>query len=82
LGFSTSEDIRKQLLHLGKLGPSLRTDGDRNAAAIRARLGSEIFSLGKLIVPTRLEEIAEYDGTNGMPVWVTISTNVYDLSGM
>lgn len=81
LGLSTGEDIRSQLLEVGDDGPALRADGDPRADAIRAQLGSKVISHGKLIMRRRLEEIAEYDGTNGMPTWVRIGTGVYDLSG-
>ncbi|KAH8196915.1 hypothetical protein TruAng_008940 [Truncatella angustata] len=52
----------------------------QDAEAIRAALGSYIHPLGKLLMPRRQEEIAEYDGEDGMPFWVTIGDTVYNLT--
>ncbi|KAI1851506.1 hypothetical protein JX265_012412 [Neoarthrinium moseri] len=80
LGYTTARRIRSRLLEVGPLGPMLRTDGDEHANKIRCEFGKSIFPLGKLVVHRRPEDIAEYDGTNGMPVWIRIGANVYDLT--
>ncbi|KAK7926597.1 cytochrome b5 [Apiospora marii] len=62
------------------LGPMLRNDGHPAADDIRGKLGQVCKKVGKLLIPRTAEQIAEYDGEEGMPMWIVIGTTVYDIT--
>ncbi|KAK8119752.1 uncharacterized protein PG998_004378 [Apiospora kogelbergensis] len=80
LGHSTAEMIRRELITLSPLGPKLREDGHPGADQIRSKLIQICPKMGKLLVPRTADEISEYDGQEGMPLWIVIGTTVYDIT--
>lgn len=58
----------------------LRSDGSGHAAQIRAEFRKSIQPIGKLLMYKRHEEIAEHNGKNGMPLWISVGTDVYDVT--
>jgi hypothetical protein len=61
-------------------GPTL-VDGHPQADTIRAEFRDILLPLGKLLEKRRPEEVAEYDGLNGAPMFVTIDVDVFDITG-
>ncbi|KAK8052303.1 hypothetical protein PG993_003688 [Apiospora rasikravindrae] len=80
MGFPTAEMIRRELITLSPLGPKLREDGHPAADQIRGELNQSGQKIGKLLLPRTVEYISEYDGRGGMPMWIIISTTVYDIT--
>ncbi|KAH8681754.1 hypothetical protein BX600DRAFT_491920 [Xylariales sp. PMI_506] len=81
LGYCTAEKICDEMLTIGPSGPMLRVKQCRNAAQIRAQFRKSILPIGKVLMERKIHEIAEYNGTNGMPTWITIGPEVFDLTG-
>ncbi|KAK8043138.1 hypothetical protein PG994_013621 [Apiospora phragmitis] len=79
-GFPTAEMIRRDLITLSPFGPKLREDEHPVADEVRGMLSQSNQKVGKLLLPRTPEEIFEYDGQGGMPMWIIISTTVYDIT--
>ncbi|ORY54357.1 uncharacterized protein BCR38DRAFT_509211, partial [Pseudomassariella vexata] len=65
---------------IGPNGPLLRTDGHEHAETIRREFGNTIHPIGKLLMRRKRQEIAEYNGENGMRRWITIGIDIYDVT--
>ncbi|KAK9771750.1 hypothetical protein SCAR479_11538 [Seiridium cardinale] len=72
--------LQSLLQNDGLLDDLLGSQVKSQASVIRARLGDEIAPIGKLLMSKRREEIAEYDGKDGMPFWLRIGNDAYDLT--
>lgn len=44
--------------------------------------GRDVSPIGRLIRPVRRQEIAERNGQNGRPLWITLGRNAFSLIGM
>ncbi|XXG95176.1 hypothetical protein Hte_001436 [Hypoxylon texense] len=73
-----TEDDYRAVVITGPQGPTLRR-GDQRAEVIRTRLNA-IKPIGKLILLRRAEEVAECNGRNGQPAWVSVGPQIYDIS--
>ncbi|KAK7996473.1 hypothetical protein PG989_004513 [Apiospora arundinis] len=80
MGYPTADMIRRELITLNTLGPKLREDGHPGADQIRGELTKSCPNIGKLLLPRTAEQISEYDGEGGMPLWIILGTTVYDIT--
>lgn len=48
---------------------------------MRQRLDRNLHPIGKLLTQRCSEEVAEYNGQNGAPLWVSIGMDIYDITG-
>lgn len=70
----------KSIIDLTSQGPML--NGDRKAQVVKSQLNAQqIGKLGKLLPQRCPEEVSECDGRDGAPLWVSIGTDVYDITG-
>ncbi|KAI0173207.1 hypothetical protein GGR52DRAFT_542267 [Hypoxylon sp. FL1284] len=74
----TTEEEYHAVVATGPQGPTL-IRGDPRAEAIRARL-SDRRPIGKLILLKRAEELAESNGRNGQPSWISLGPQIYDIT--
>lgn len=81
LGYGTADDIRRELVTVGPLGPSLLMHGHPHAVEIRGEFHHSLRPIGKLLVRKKLEVIAEHNGQHDMPLWIIIGSDVYDITG-
>lgn len=80
MGYPNADSVRRELITMTPLGPKLRIDGHPAADDMRSKLSQCCKKVGKLLVPRTAEQIAEYDGEGGMPMWIVIGTTVYDIT--
>ncbi|KAI1775814.1 hypothetical protein F4818DRAFT_415015 [Hypoxylon cercidicola] len=74
----TTESEYRAVIVTGPQGPTLAR-GDQRAELIRTRLNA-IKPIGKLILLRRAEEVAECNGQNGQPAWVSLGPDIYDIT--
>ncbi|KAI0008415.1 hypothetical protein F4779DRAFT_451025 [Xylariaceae sp. FL0662B] len=76
----TNEQYRGLLVRTRDMCQMLRRD---NALTenIRKQFGQAIKPIGKQMLEMYPEEVAECQGQNGAPLWVTVGSYIYDLTG-
>ncbi|KAI1800791.1 hypothetical protein F4811DRAFT_494152 [Daldinia bambusicola] len=62
----------------GPQGPILTQD--LRANAVRVKLNTSIEPIGKLILPRRIEELAECNGQNGRSAWTSWGSLIFDVT--
>ncbi|KAI1463831.1 uncharacterized protein F4812DRAFT_445583 [Daldinia caldariorum] len=62
----------------GPQGPMLTQD--LRANVVRVKLNTSIEPIGKLILPRRIEELAECNGQNGRPAWTSWGSLIFDVT--
>ncbi|KAI5917672.1 hypothetical protein F4810DRAFT_716208 [Camillea tinctor] len=69
----------RAIVKTGPFGPEL-VSNDARADYIRNTFKSSLNPMGKLIPKRRPEEVSDFDGSNGMPRWVTAGSFAFDLT--
>jgi hypothetical protein len=56
-------------------------EGDARADAVRTAFNRTLLPLGKLLPAVRWEELAECNGQDGSPLWISIEIDIFDIRG-
>lgn len=79
LPYLTLKDYN-EIVSLTSLGPVLRKT-TLKGKAVEVEVQRTVQPIGQLAMRRRAEEIAECNGQNGAPLYITIGINVYDITG-
>ena len=52
-----------------------------SSPAVATALGDKADPIGRLILPLHEEQVAQNDGEDGRPHWITIGEDVCDITG-
>ncbi|KAI1486414.1 hypothetical protein F5X96DRAFT_682046 [Biscogniauxia mediterranea] len=74
-----NEDDYRAIVKTGPLGPQL-VSSDARADFIRGHFQKSLQPIGKLLLKRRPEEVADFNGSNGSPRWVTAGSYAFDLA--